>query len=309
MKNHVLYILLLAIVFSCTDSHEPLIKTGNIQIALRADDMSEGREMPLVGASSIFITIQDGRQTIIVDKKISLIKLNDDYLTESIALNEGDYTVTRFLVLDDQDNAIYGIPMQGSKFAGQLDQPLPIPFTISENPASLPLTVVSLNSSTAGDIGYTSFQIKYKCALSATVNGQSLCYEDSRYLIAYASAPGQTSVFSLSTALAHTEGNGIQSLNVETTEFTGPGTYTLRRYNGGPEYSTYGSFFILDGSGKQSYYYSESGTLVVDRVIPIKGTSNGLATGTFTMTAKDEKGNTVNVTGSFSDLRGMGWWD
>jgi len=310
MKNHVLSILLLLVtISSCTDSHEPLIKTGSVQIALRADDTSEGREAPLTGASSIFVTIQDDRQALVIDKKISLIKLNEDYITESIPLNEGNYTVTRFLVLDDQDNAIYGTPVQGSKDAGQVDEPLPILFTIrGDQPTSLPLTVVDLSAHTAADIGYASFPIKYRCALSATVNDQFLCYESSHYIIAYASVAGQPSVFSLSTALTH-NGSSIQWLSVETTEFTGPGTYTLKHYDNGPEYSTYGSFFIQDDHGKQTYYYSVSGTLVVESVVPIEGTSNGLATGAFTMTAKDEKGNTVTITGSFSKLRGMGWWD
>jgi len=309
MKNHVLCILLLIVATSCTDSHEPMVKTGSVQIALRANDKSTGRGPALTDASAIFITIQDDRQVVVVDKKISLVKLNGDYITESILLKEGNYTVTRFLVLDDQDDAIYGTPIQGSNGASQVDEPLPFPFVISpDQPTSLPLTVVTLNSSSADDIGYASFSIKYKCALSATVNNQSLCYEGSRYLIAYASAAGQPSVFSLSTNFTHTSDNSIQWLSVETTEFTGPGTYTLREYNGGPEYSTYGSFAIQNGD-KASFYYSASGTLVVESVKQITGTTNGLATGTFTMTAKDGKGNTVTVTGSFSNLRGMGWWD
>jgi len=311
MRNHVLYILMFVAAFSCTDDgHEPLVKTGSFNIALQTDDISEGKTASLTDASSIFITIEDGQKNIIIDKKITLVKLNDDYITESIPLTEGNYTVTRFLVLDDQDNAIYGTPVQGSRDADQVDRPLPIPFMISQGqPTSLPLTVVGLHSRTAGDIGYASFPIKYKCNLSATVNNQPLCYEDSHYIIAYASVAGQPSVFSLSTAFTRTSGNALQWLSIETTEFTGPGTYTLKQYNGGPEYSTYGSFFIQDGGGKQGYYYSESGTLIVESVRPIEGTSNGLATGTFSMTAKDEKGNTVTITGSFSNLRGMGWWD
>lgn len=144
-----------------------------------------------------------------------------------------------------------------------------------------------------------------KCGVSATVDGEKICYEDSRYIIAYASVAGQPSVFSLSTSYVT---NSL--LSIETTEFTGPGTYTIRSHDGGPERSTYGYFFKVDLENKTGIEYnSVSGTLVVESVKHIPGTSNGLAKGTFAMTAKDEQGNAVIISGSFDELRGMGWWE
>jgi hypothetical protein len=149
-----------------------------------------------------------------------------------------------------------------------------------------------------------------KCNLSASVDDDLLCYEDSRYVIAYASVAGEPSVFSLSTSFKPNGDNGHYQITIETTEFTGPGTYTIRKYDGGNERSTYGYFFNVDIANKRMIEYnSVSGTLVVESVKHVEGTSNGLAIGTFTMVAKDEQGNAVNVEGSFHDLRGMGWWD
>lgn len=311
MKNPVLYMLIFVIGFSCTDDHEPLVKTGSFNIAFQANDISGGRGLSLANASSIFMTIEDGEKNIIVDKEILLIKLNDDYITESIPLNEGNYTLKRFLVLDENDNAIYGTPVEGSRDANLVDVALPISFAISRDQAtSLPLGVISLKSRTAKDIGYTSFQIMNKCFMSAAVENHVLCYEDSRYLIAYASVAGEPSVFSLSTSHSPNGNNGYNQIVIETTEFRGPGTYTLRKYDGGSERSTYGYFFTVDITKKSlSEYNSVSGTLVVESVKHIEGTANGLAKGTFTMTAEDEEGNAVTVVGSFNGLRGMGWWE
>jgi hypothetical protein len=289
-----------------------LVKTGSITIGLQSSEIAGGRQASaLEGASSIFITIQDSKNNIVIDKEISLIKLNNAYLTETIVLKEGDYKVTRFLVLDENDNAIYATPAQGSRDAHLVDQTLPLPFTIHhDNATSLPLQVISLKFRTANDIGYVFFQIIRKCVVSATADSQDLCFDDSRYLIAYASVPGQTSVFSLSTSYTNNGTKGFCQIVVETTEFTGPGTYAIREYDGGPEYSTYGNFFNLDTTRKQATgYNSVSGTLVVESVKQIKGTSNGLATGTFTMTVKDDQGNSIEVKGSFNNLRGMGWWE
>lgn len=149
-----------------------------------------------------------------------------------------------------------------------------------------------------------------KCELSATVDGAALCYEDSNYLIAYASVAGEPSVFSLRTSYVANGVKGHSMISIETTEFTGPGTYTLRSFDGGSERSTYGYFAKVDIENKKmTEYNSVSGTLKVESVKPIAGTSNGLATGSFAMTAKDEQGNAVIIAGSFSELRGMGWWD
>lgn len=149
-----------------------------------------------------------------------------------------------------------------------------------------------------------------KCTFSATVAGDALCFEDSRYLIAYASVAGEPSVFSLSTSYLVNGDKGHYQIVIETTEFRGPGTYNLRKYDGGSERSTYGNFYNVDIENKQmTEYNSTSGTLVVESVKHIEGTSNGLAIGTFTMTAESEHGNSVTITGSFNELRGMGWWE
>jgi hypothetical protein len=311
MKNRVLHFFILFIVFGCNDDHEPLVKTGSFNIAFKANDISGGRGLSLSDASSIYITIEDSEKNIIVDKKISLIKLNDDYLTESIPLNEGNYTLKRFLVLDEKDNAIYGTPVQGSRVAHLVDKALPISFAISPDQAtSLPLEIISLKSHTAKDIGYTSFQVVYKCPLSVAVDDHLLCYDGSRYHIAYASVAGAPSFFSLTTSRTRNRNNGYNQIFVETTEFRGPGTYTIRKYDGGSERSTYGYFFSVDINNKTlSEYHSVSGTLVVESVKHIEGTTNGLAKGTFTMKAEDDQGNVVNIEGSFNGLLGMGWWE
>lgn len=148
------------------------------------------------------------------------------------------------------------------------------------------------------------------CKMSASVNSDTLCYEDSRYLIAYASVIGEPSVFSLSTPIVAKGDQGQHRIVVETTEFTGPGTYTIRKYNGGSERSTYGYLFDLDATKKTMIEYnSTSGVLVIESVTRIEGTSDGLATGTFTMIAGDDQGNSVKVEGAFRELRGMGWWE
>jgi hypothetical protein len=149
-----------------------------------------------------------------------------------------------------------------------------------------------------------------ECAMSATVDNKELCYEGSRYLIAYASVPGEPSVFSLSTPHIINEDKSYYQISVETTEFAGPGEYILRKYDGGSERSTYGYFFNVNTKTKEIKEYSSvSGSLIVESVTRIEGTSNGNANGSFTMAAEDEHGNEVYIEGSFNSLLGMGWWE
>lgn len=113
----------------------------------------------IVGAASVVITIQDESNTIIYNReKLDLNNENDTYISSSISLDFGNYTITEFMVLDAQDNAIYLTPKVGSDIAPNVTKVLPISLTVgASTDEQISLKVLDTNNLTAEDFGYTNF--------------------------------------------------------------------------------------------------------------------------------------------------------
>ena len=129
----------------------------------------------IVGAASVVITIQDESNTIIYNReKLDLTKVEDTYISSSISLDFGSYTITEFIVLDAQDNAIYLTPKDGSDMAPNVTKALPISLTVgTSTDEQITFKVLDTNNLTADDFGYVSFDFEilnyYSLEMSATI--------------------------------------------------------------------------------------------------------------------------------------------
>lgn len=74
---------------------------------------------------------------VLTTKKIELVKLMDGYISEHIELENGNYTVEDFLVLDENDSTIYFTPKIGTKNDNLVSTPLPVAFSIKPNETTL----------------------------------------------------------------------------------------------------------------------------------------------------------------------------
>jgi hypothetical protein len=92
-------------------------------------------------------------------KKITLYNFGGSFVTESLQLNVGNYSLTEFMILDSANNVMYATPMEGSDLAQYVNDPLPINFSINENgtthitPQVLAITLKTPPES----FGYVSF--------------------------------------------------------------------------------------------------------------------------------------------------------
>ena len=146
----------------------------------------------IVDAASVVITIQDESNTIIYNReKLDLTKVNDTYISSLISLDFGSYTITEFIVLDAQDNAIYLTPKDGSDMASNVTEALPISLTIgTSSDEQVTFKVLDTNNLTADDFGYVSFDFEilnyYSLEMSATIYNSdtgSFEYTDGVYTI------------------------------------------------------------------------------------------------------------------------------
>jgi hypothetical protein len=98
------------------------------------------------------------------DKKIELIPFGNSYLSQKIELPIGNFKLTKFIILNSDNKAIFATPVAGSSLAKLANKPLPIEFTISGNGVTQVIPeVLPINpENTPGMFGYMAFGFTVK---------------------------------------------------------------------------------------------------------------------------------------------------
>lgn len=166
MKKTTRYYLLLVLAFGmlgCQDE-ESTPGTGEIQFALGDGflDHSSGRTTAsLPEGASLLISIEDAAgNAVFTLKKIGLISFSGQYTSAPLKLENKDYNLTDFIIVDENNAVIYATPRSGSSFAKLVNKPLPVPFTITAGKSTtIPTQVVRTGEGTPEDFGYATFPI------------------------------------------------------------------------------------------------------------------------------------------------------
>ena len=109
--------------------------------------------------SAIYVTIMDSDLEYVYNLyKLPLLKMGDNFITETITLKTGSYTIEDFIVVNNADSILYLTPKTGSEFESLVDNPLPLTFEVSHNDTtSLILEVIPGNLGDPLDYGYSIF--------------------------------------------------------------------------------------------------------------------------------------------------------
>ena len=153
----------LAILFSsCNDDESPIIEEGSIQFTVSSLGSSSGRieedEIP----ASVVISVEDlSGNEIISSGSYTISPFQNVYLVDPILLEIGEYYLTEFLVLNEEEEVIYATPKDGALLESLVDQPLPIEFSIAPDEVTeLDLEVVSTAGIDPEDLGYSSISFE-----------------------------------------------------------------------------------------------------------------------------------------------------
>ena len=155
MKNCLIVIALISFLglSSCIEEDDVVI-TGSIQISLNdLDRVSEIMQSDLgyYEPSAVFLTIKDASGKVVVNNvKFELSKVRTDYLSDSIFLKEGVYSIVKLQVVSDDSTLMYLTPEADSDFADSVRTTLSHTFAIEGNTSTklimdvLPVTLGSL---------------------------------------------------------------------------------------------------------------------------------------------------------------------
>ena len=161
MKKLIIYAVAL-LFFACEDqSISPQMDAKSpLTFGFESTDSPSsrlGNSKAKVDAVIVSIKDSDG-QTVYNMAEINLVTIGGEYISQELALLPGKYTVEDFIVVDDEDSALYITPKKQSKLGALVSTPLPYSFEVVSNKTNnVVLDVVPAELGQASDFGYATF--------------------------------------------------------------------------------------------------------------------------------------------------------
>jgi hypothetical protein len=163
MKKIIHYVLFVALgLFAIACDRDDAInkETGRVTFSFSKKEITGGRTQISGTPTSIVVNVENAAGNIVLEsKKLQLLGFGDNYITENVALEVGAYKITSFIVLNENNQAIYATPVAGSPKAEFVSTPLPIAFAIGDgNATTLRPEVIEVESTDSPEsFGYLSF--------------------------------------------------------------------------------------------------------------------------------------------------------
>jgi hypothetical protein len=159
MKKNIINALFVSVALlflpGCQDQETVMPAKGNVTFLVLLDD-DVRNEIPV----SVLFSIKDSKENQIEDIKLPLTPSGQKYISEILELKVDNYLLTKFILLDAANKILYASPMEGSRMANYVTNPLLMPFTVSAEattqitPQVLPVSSIDIPS----DFGLESFQ-------------------------------------------------------------------------------------------------------------------------------------------------------
>lgn len=111
--------------------------------------------------AAIQVSIENSNgESILANHRIDLLRAGNGYISESVELLPGNYSLTDFFIVDHTGETAYITPKSGAPLAKVIQHPLPIDFSVSNHEVSnLSVEVVSVTGHNPEEFGYIMFDI------------------------------------------------------------------------------------------------------------------------------------------------------
>ena len=153
------YVLLVGLVISCGRDDTLPVRDRSITFGF-ASELTQGRTGNEVTPSHVRLTIvNELEEEIYSEVKLELFGFGDGYVSESVVLEYGTYTLTLFQILDEDGTVVMASPVEGSERADEVIDPLPIIFEVNEGLTThvVPEVLLIQESDVPSDFGYAHF--------------------------------------------------------------------------------------------------------------------------------------------------------
>jgi hypothetical protein len=157
-----LVILLVAGFSSCTKSAtDEAIGTAEFSLNLQ-DGLSKAKSLSVdtgIISYQLMISVTDTKgNAILTDKLIPLYTFGTGFSNAKIEIKNGEYRLTKFMVINPSGAIVYATPLTGSPLAYLTNKPLPLTFNIFPGQVTTVLPEVLLvGEQSSSQFGYASF--------------------------------------------------------------------------------------------------------------------------------------------------------
>ncbi|HEX2937082.1 MAG TPA: LamG domain-containing protein [Bacteroidales bacterium] len=159
-KSLLLLTLLVLLISSCKKDKTESNVQGQAEFSVSLSQLKSTLTDTIASnLTYVVVSIEDNKGNVVKNsEKIELYNMQGNYISKPLGLVEGNYTLTRFLVLDRNNKVVYASPVAGSAKAYLVSNPLTISFTVNSN-AVVKVTpeVLKTVDSTPEDFGYATF--------------------------------------------------------------------------------------------------------------------------------------------------------
>lgn len=158
MKKLLVSFLAAAALLGCDQDDTPVDVKGSVSFVVSGAGLGAGRIAGLT-PEKVVVSVEDKDGKSIIDNKaFDLTSADGGYATEKMMLEEGEYRVTKYLVISGT-TAAYATPRAGAEKATLIDKPLPFDFTVvARNDNIVTPKIIGISSQdSAQKFGYSDF--------------------------------------------------------------------------------------------------------------------------------------------------------
>ena len=159
MKKITFLLLSLFLVFTSCKKEKTDDSKSAVTFTVSTTDLLKSTGTTDSNISAVVVSIrQAGGGAVAEMKNIELYKFNDEYISQPLALKPGNYELTAFFVVDDNDSVLYVAPQEGSQLDYLVSGPLPVSFQVNKDISTkVSVEVISAAMREPGDFGYAAF--------------------------------------------------------------------------------------------------------------------------------------------------------
>ena len=155
-------ILLVAFAFSSCEKNSDTSK-GTAKFSIASIEQSGQLKSTWADTALVswhlLVSVEDADGSpVLTDHLVPVYLFGPGYISEELEMNEGDYRLTEFMLIDPSGEVIAATPVEGSPLAYLVKNPLPMDFSIRGGAATVVSPeLLAVGSHTPGDFGYISF--------------------------------------------------------------------------------------------------------------------------------------------------------
>jgi hypothetical protein len=161
------------LVSSCEKNNNTHKGNGTAEFSITVpDDVNQVKASPTSDSAivsfQILISVEDmDGNAVFIDKLIPIYAFGTSFVSENIEIKEGEYKLTKFMVIDPSGEVVYAAPVAGSPLAYLINRPLPFNFSINSGETTrIVPEVLTVGDQSPEEFGYASFGVEIISPLS-----------------------------------------------------------------------------------------------------------------------------------------------